>query len=163
MGVLRRMKLDILPRLERIDKSKMFLIVIGILLAHGILAQHDPVSATTVTPANTTTDEMKQKLVMVIGGYIVGGWTDDIELVSLDSNPVPDCLSSLNPFPYGYILDSAGAAIASDGIPLICGGCIGEPKGSACYSTDKCFKYDPIADNWVETGTMSRQKIGHAY
>ena len=53
---------------------------------------------------------------MVIGGSTNTGdglWTDDIELVSLDSNPVPDCLSSLNPFPYGTITKSAGAAIAS--------------------------------------------------
>ena len=50
---------------------------------------------------------------MVIGGYTDDGWTDDIELVSLDSNPVPDCLSDLNPFPYGTIYESAGAAIAS--------------------------------------------------
>ena len=50
---------------------------------------------------------------MVIGGYTDDGWTDDIELVSLDSNPVPECLSNLNPFPYGTIYSSAGAAIAS--------------------------------------------------
>ena len=58
---------------------------------------------------------------MVIGGYIdatdQGGWTDqwtdDVELVSLDSNPVPHCLSNLNPFPYGTIRGSAGAALAS--------------------------------------------------
>merc|ERR1712117_580470 len=161
-------QLDVLPRVEIIDKSKMFIIVIGILLAHGILAQHDPVSATSATPTNTTTDEMKQKLVMVIGGSTNTGdglWTDDIELVSLDSNPVPDCLSSLNPFPYGTITKSAGAAIASDGIPLICGGCIENPAGGPdyCTYTDKCFKYDPIIDFWVEIGTMSGTKSSPAY
>ena len=37
--------------------------------------------------------------------------TDDVELVSLDGNPVPDCLSNLNPFPYA-IFGSVGAAMA---------------------------------------------------
>ena len=45
-----------------------------------------------------------EKLVMIIGGdtgrYEMS-WTDDIELVSLDSSPIPECLSSLNPFPFG--------------------------------------------------------------
>ena len=50
-----------------------------------------------------------------------------------------------------------------DGIPLICGGCIGEPGSSGCRGTDKCFKYDPIADNWIERGTMSGAKADHAY
>ena len=51
---------------------------------------------------------------MIIGGY--GSTEADgygIELVSLDGNPVPDCLSDLNPFPYGSIQLSAGAAMAS--------------------------------------------------
>ena len=56
---------------------------------------------------------MAEMLVMVIGGWTEDGLTNDIELVSLDSNPVPECLSSLSPFPYGGITESAGAAIAS--------------------------------------------------
>jgi len=76
---------------------------------------------TTASPTTTTTDEMKQKLVMVIGGYTAYGRTDDVELVSLDSNPVPDCLSDLNPFPYGGIEESAGAAMAS-GMKRVCEG-----------------------------------------
>ena len=54
-----------------------------------------------------------EMLVMVIGGWTEDGLTNDIELVSLDSNPVPECLSNLSPFPYGGITDGAGAAIAS--------------------------------------------------
>ena len=51
---------------------------------------------------------------MIIGGYVGPGlYTDDIELVSLDGNPVPDCLSDLNPFTYGTLSFSAGAAMAS--------------------------------------------------
>ena len=54
---------------------------------------------------------------MIIGGLTDSGsgetLTNDIELVSLDGNPVPDCLSDLNPFPYGTIGRSAGAAMAS--------------------------------------------------
>ena len=46
---------------------------------------------------------------------IIGGVDDNdnnaVELVSLDGNPVPDCLSDLNPFPYGAY--GAGAAMAS--------------------------------------------------
>ena len=49
---------------------------------------------------------------MIIGGDTDAVWTDDIELVSLDGNPVPDCLSDLNPFPYGTIQGSAGATMA---------------------------------------------------
>ena len=56
---------------------------------------------------------LSEKLVMVIGGWNDDGLTDDIELVSLDSNPVPDCLSNLMPFPYGAIYESAGAAMTS--------------------------------------------------
>ena len=44
----------------------------------------------------------------------------------------------------------------SDGLPLLCGGCIGLRLG--CSATDKCFKYDAIADTWVESGTMSGAK-----
>ena len=56
-----------------------------------------------------------EKLVMIIGGYIDGAesWTADIELVSLDENPVPECLKNLNPFPFGTIFGSAGAAMES--------------------------------------------------
>ena len=55
-----------------------------------------------------------EKFVMVIGGgRIPDGWTSDIELVSLDDNPVPDCLTNLNPFPYGAINNGAGAAITT--------------------------------------------------
>ena len=51
---------------------------------------------------------------MIIGGRNFDvGQTNDIELVSLDANPVPDCLSTLNPFPFGSIYGSAGAAMAS--------------------------------------------------
>ena len=51
---------------------------------------------------------------MIIGGRTNSGpFTDDIELVSLDANPVPECLSDLNPFPYGAIQNGAGAAMAS--------------------------------------------------
>ena len=51
---------------------------------------------------------------MVIGGF-VGDFgepptTNDIELVSLDGSPVPDCLSDLSPFPYGDIIGGAGGA-----------------------------------------------------
>ena len=51
-----------------------------------------------------------------------------------------------------------------DGIPLICGGCIEDPAGGPnfCAYTDKCFKYDPIIDFWVETGTMSGTKSSPA-
>ena len=57
---------------------------------------------------------------MVIGGYTDDEvWTNDIELISLDSNPVPNCLSNLMPFPYGTITESAGAAIAS-GMKRVC-------------------------------------------
>ena len=99
---------------------------------------------------------------MVIGGetgrYEMN-WTDDIELVSLDSSPVPECLSSLNPFPFGTIYGSAGAAL--DGIPLICGGCIGEctPGTCSCSPSNTCYKYDPIADTWVETAKMSTNRV----
>ena len=61
-----------------------------------------------------------EKLMMIIGGFTerdqvnhLLGYTDDIELVSLDSSPVPECLSSLNPFPFGTIHESAGAALVS--------------------------------------------------
>ena len=103
-----------------------------------------------------------EKLVMIIGGdtgrYEMR-WTDDIELVSLDSSPIPECLSSLNPFPFGTIYGSVGAAL--DGIPLICGGCIGEctPGTCSCSPSTTCYKYDPIADTWVETATMSTYRI----
>ena len=50
---------------------------------------------------------------MIIGGMTDDGKTNDIELISLDGNPVPDCLSSLNPFPKGHIAEGAGAAMAS--------------------------------------------------
>ena len=64
---------------------------------------------------NVTGLYFAEKLVMVIGGYgyTSGGRTDDIELVSLDANPIPECLSDLNPFPYGWIRRGAGAAMAS--------------------------------------------------
>ena len=52
---------------------------------------------------------------MVIGGITTGNtWTNDIELVSLDAEPIPDCLSNLNPFPYGTtIFGAAGAALTA--------------------------------------------------
>ena len=53
-----------------------------------------------------------EKLVMIIGG-VDDNDNNAVELVSLDGNPVPDCLSDLNPFPYGGIIWSAGAAMAS--------------------------------------------------
>ena len=50
---------------------------------------------------------------MIIGGEIDQlVWTDDIEIVSLDGSPIPDCLTNLNPFPYGTITESVGAAMA---------------------------------------------------
>ena len=52
-------------------------------------------------------------LVMVIGGYSdqdnIGS---NIELVSLDDTAVPECLSELNPFPFGSIYKAVGAALA---------------------------------------------------
>merc|ERR1712117_734361 len=39
----------------------------------------------------------QEKMMMIIGGITEVGFSDDIELVSLDSSPVPQCLSSLNP------------------------------------------------------------------
>ena len=50
---------------------------------------------------------------MVIGGDTDDSWTDDIELISLDSKPVPECLTNLNPFTYGTIFNSVGATLAS--------------------------------------------------
>ena len=54
-----------------------------------------------------------QCLVMVIGGYSdqdnIGS---NIELVSLDDTAVPECLSELNPFPFGSIYKAVGAALA---------------------------------------------------
>ena len=101
-----------------------------------------------------------EKFVMVIGGgRIPDGWTSDVELVSLDDNPVPDCLTNLNPFPYGAINNGAGAAITTaleSGTPLICGGCIG--SATSCNHSKKCYKYDPMADTWFESGTMSEPK-----
>ena len=61
-----------------------------------------------------------EMLVMVIGGWTEDGLTNDIELVSLDSSPVPECLSTLSPFPYGGITESAGAAIASGMKRVVC-------------------------------------------
>ena len=63
------------------------------------------------------------KLVMIIGGQVpkedaVGQRTDDIEVVTLDGSPIPECLSHLNPFPFGTIYRSAGAAMAELG--MIC-------------------------------------------
>ena len=63
---------------------------------------------------NVTGLYFAEKLVMIIGGRTNSGpFTDDIELVSLDANPVPECLSDRNPFPYGTINCGAGAALAS--------------------------------------------------
>ena len=52
---------------------------------------------------------------MVIGGITTDdALTDNIELVSLDSNPVPDCLSNLRPFFQGRnVAWGAGAALES--------------------------------------------------
>ena len=51
---------------------------------------------------------------MVIGGINDDGFTNDIELISLDSNPVPDCLSNLRPFFQGRnVAWGAGAALES--------------------------------------------------
>ena len=51
---------------------------------------------------------------MVVGGNVDGGRADDVEIVSPDplAEPVPDCLSAMNPFPFGQITNGAGAAIA---------------------------------------------------
>ena len=49
---------------------------------------------------------------MIVGGYVNGNWTDNVELVSLDESPVPDCLTSLNSYSYGTLLRGAGAALA---------------------------------------------------
>ena len=43
-----------------------------------------------------------------------------------------------------------------DGAPLICGGCIG--SANSCNHSKKCYKYDPVADTWLESGTMSGAK-----
>ena len=50
----------------------------------------------------------------------------------------------------------------SDGLPLLCGGCVG--LGQGCSFNDRCFKYDPeaeglpFADTWVELESMSGWK-----
>ena len=53
---------------------------------------------------------------MIVGGKKDGteGYTNDVEIVSPDPNalPVPDCLLSRNPFPFGTIHNGAGAALA---------------------------------------------------
>ena len=53
---------------------------------------------------------------MVIGGINDDGFSNDIELISLNSNPVPDCLSNLNPFPYGAIALGVGAALETGNV-----------------------------------------------
>ena len=50
--------------------------------------------------------------------------------------------------------------IPSDGIPLVCGGCVGTPAD--CSYSDKCYRYIPEADTWEETGSMSGKKRGQA-
>ena len=53
---------------------------------------------------------------MIVGGKKDGtdGFSNDVEIVSPDPNalPVPDCLHSRNPFPFGTIHNGAGAALA---------------------------------------------------
>ena len=51
---------------------------------------------------------------MVVGGNVDGGRADDVEIISTDplAEPVPDCLSAMNPFQFGQITNGAGAAIA---------------------------------------------------
>ena len=51
---------------------------------------------------------------------------------------------------------------SSDGLPLLCGGCVG--LGQGCSFNPVCFKYDPEAeglpfgDTWVELESMSGWK-----
>ena len=52
------------------------------------------------------------------------------------------------------------STIPSDGIPLVCGGCVGTPAD--CSYSDKCYRYIPEADTWEETGSMSGKKRGQA-
>jgi len=102
---------------------------------------------------------------MIIGGKneSYGRWIDDIDLVSPYGNTIPDCLLNISPFTKGHIVGSAGAALASDGIPLLCGGCIGRtPYGSTCHHSETCYKYDPLADTWSSSGRMSGRMVGVA-
>ena len=123
---------------------------------------------------------------MVIGGWTIESYTDEIELVSPDPMIViPECLTNHNSFPFGTINGGAGASVTAsksaslvlinvfistkisflskDGIPLICGGCIGSPGTSSCKPTDKCYEYVPQTQTWEETtGSMSGIKEYHA-
>ena len=122
------------------------------------------------TEANmaSTGAPLPDMLIMVIGGKTIT-WDpiSDTELVSPypSSNPLPECLVDLKPFTYGAIKDSVGAAVAPDGLPLMCGGSIMECDGEGgCSSqvTDKCWVYDPLEDGWKETaGTMAAAKGDH--
>ena len=47
----------------------------------------------------------------------------------------------------------------SDGIPLVCGGCVGSFSAGCDYSK-MCYGYIPEADTWTETGSMSGKKHG---
>ena len=47
----------------------------------------------------------------------------------------------------------------SDGIPLVCGGCVGSFSEGCDYSK-MCYGYVPEADTWAETGSMSGKKHG---
>ena len=51
---------------------------------------------------------------MVIGGRTDNGRTADIEIVSPDPlvTPVPPCLTTMNPLPFGAMHNGRGAAIA---------------------------------------------------
>ena len=96
---------------------------------------------------------------MVVGGQLGpynNNITDNIELISPypSLNPVPECLVDLNPFTFGNIRESVGAAVAPDGLPLMCGGTIVVDVGGGGFSAsemDECWMYDPSEDTWDET------------
>ena len=124
----------------------------------------------TTTEANmvSTGAPLSDMLILVIRGEDPYTYISDIELVSPypSSNPLPECLVDLKLFTFGNIEGSVGAAVAPDGLPLMCGGTIWECDGeSGCSGQvmDKCWVYDPLEDGWRETaGTMAGAKYEHA-
>ena len=83
--------------------------------------------STTPNPTTTIPNESDFTFLLVVGGRTESGYTNEVEVVSLNPsvNPVPECLANLNDLPITVGSSGAGTVLS---------------QGTECFShLSRCF------------------------